>query len=410
VASRRAARAVLAATGLAASLAAACEDPQPPTIAPPPPPVPVAPIAAPRPVASSIAFDLVHTPGGAVLAWGTPARNGGGVRALALDPFGAPRGTEVDVVRTGDARTASADDAPTQIEELSATSSGTRVGLAWVLGGPTPRVQATFSPQETEGFAPAGTLGDTVALTPGSRPARGRIATSTREDGALFVTHRMEDAPCSEAVVAEQGGADLACGRVAQRELDAIAGAVEDAPAMEIPAPCATLLPGAVTTAGTWFYGLCHGTPAPVTTVYAIRPSISYAAANDALPDCAPEALAPLPEGMLLVGACAGGTRSAAVLDPTGRVTATLASFDAAVTCEGGRPVVTLAGEVPPRRIPLTAAVSRVEALLPERVAPRGARATWTGSSLLVATPLEGEVSLRRYECRETGLVRTDLP
>lgn len=391
-----------------------CSDPPPPREVPRPEAQPPVPIAAPRTVASPLAFDLVHTPGGAVLAWGTPARNGGGLRALALDPLGTPRGTEVDVVRRGEAQSGSAEEAPRQIEELTMASSGSRVGLAWVLGGLTPSVQATFSAQEADGFAPPTTLAPTVALVPGSRASRGRVAISTREDGALVVTHRLEDAPCSDAVAAETGTTDASCGRIARTELDALVAALTPDPPLEVPSPCPALLPGAVTTAGTWFYGICHlgsgaGGVAPVTTLYAIRPSISYAAANETLAGCVPESVVPLPEGVAVVGACEG-TRRIAILDATGRETAVIPTPTTDVICEGGRPVILITGEATPRRIPLLAAVSRIEAFLPERLAPRRSRALWSGSALLVAAPLDAEVSLRRYECRELGLTRTDIP
>lgn len=402
-------RSVASAAGVSlVAFTVACSDPPPPTQVVLPPPVPVGPIAAPRSIASSIAFDFVSTPGGAVLGWGTPARQGGGLRALAVDPLGAPRGTEVDVVRSGEARTASADQAQTQIEELTLASSGTRVGFAWVVSAPSPIVQATFSPQETESFAPAQTLGPTVGLVPGSRAARGRISMSTREDGALIVTHRLTDATCSEAIAAETGMAGASCARIGRSELDALvaAGASID---LEVPSPCASLLPGAVTTGGTWFYGICHQAPTLATTLYAIRPSLSYAAANDTLAGCTPDAVAPLPEGAAVIGTCDGAPRMS-VVDATGRETAVNATPSFQATCEAGRPVIVVSGEAVPRRIPLLNAVSRLEGLLPDRIAPRGSRAAWTGAALLVAVPLEGEVSLRRYECREMGLVRTDLP
>jgi hypothetical protein len=398
------------ATGAIACGLLGCGDPEPPaTAVAPPPPVPVLPIAAPRPVSSSIAFDLVSTPGGAVLAWGTPARQGGGVRALGLDPLGAPRGTEVDVVRRGEARTASADEAQAQIEELTIASSGTRVGLAWVLGGPTPIVQATFSPQEVEEFAPPRTLAPTSALVPGSHAARGRIAMSSREDGALVVTHRLDDARCSDAVAAEAGTPGARCARIARSEIDSLVAELEPTTEMEVPSPCPSLLAGAVTTAGTWFYGICHLAPTMATTLYAIRPSISYAAANDTLAGCTPDAIAPLAEGVAVTGTCEGG-RHMSFVDATGRETSVVVAPRLEVACEAGRPVLSTGGEATPRRLGLVAAVSRLEGLVPERIAPRGARAVWTGAALLVAAPLEGEVSVRRYECREAGLVRTDLP
>ncbi|MBX7196782.1 MAG: hypothetical protein K1X94_32325 [Sandaracinaceae bacterium] len=395
---------VLAATALG------CGDPPPSTASRVPVvPQPVVAVAAPRPVASSIAFDLVATPGGAVLAWGRPSRQGGGIRALAVDPLGSPRGTEVDVVHQGEARSGSADEAPAQIEELTIASSGTRVGLTWVVSTPSPVVQATFSPQEVEGFAPPHTLAPTVALVPGTRAARGRIAISSREDGALVVTHRVTDAPCSAGVAAEVGTAGAVCARVARSEVDSLVAQMEPSIEMEVPGPCPSLLAGAVTTAGTWFYGVCHQTPTQATTLYAIRPSISWASANDMLPECLPEAIAPLPEGAALIGRCGEALRMS-VLDAMGRETSVVNAPHLEVSCEAGRPSIVVAGEATPRRVPLLAAVSRLEGLLPERIAPRGSRAVWTGTSLLVAAPLEGEVALRRYECRELGLVRTDLP
>lgn len=397
---------------LAATLASSCtcaEPPAAPATTSVHPPEPVLPIAAPRSVASTIAFDLVHTPGGAVLAWGTPARQGGGVRALALDPLGGPRGTEVEVVRHDVARSGSAEEVRTQIEELSLASSGTRLGLAWVVRTPDPIVQATFSSQELEGFAPARTLAPSVSLVPGSRAARGRIAVSNREDGALLVLHRLEDARCSAAIAAEAGTRVATCARIGRSELDAVVGELAPAIEAEVPSPCAALLPGAVTSAGTWFHGICHQAPELATTLYAIRPSISYAAAHDTLPGCTPEAIAPLTEGAAVVGRCEDAL-AVAFVDGAGRETLRLAAPALDVVCEAGRPVIAVGSGEASRRVPLAAAVSRIEGLLPERLAPRGARATWTGTALLVAAPLADEVALRRYECRDASLVRTDLP
>ena len=70
-----------------------CADPPPPP-APPPPLPPLAPILAPRPIATSAAVDLVASGDSVYLAWGVPANDGGGVRLMELGPRGAPRGTE----------------------------------------------------------------------------------------------------------------------------------------------------------------------------------------------------------------------------------------------------------------------------------------------------------------------------
>ena len=74
--------------------------------------------------------------------------------------------------------------------------------------------------------------------------------------------------------------------------------------------------------------------------------------------------------------------------------------------CDGGRPTLTFGTEV---ALPLTGSESRLEAWLPDNVAPRGSRAAWTGEALLVAVPLSGEVHLRRYECVDGVFSRTDV-
>ena len=72
------------------------------------------------------------------------------------------------------------------------------------------------------------------------------------------------------------------------------------------------------------------------------------------------------------------------------------------------RPTLT-AGPNAELALALTASQSRLEAWLPENVAPPGSRAVWTGESLLIAAPQSGEVSLRRYECVDGDLTRTDV-
>jgi hypothetical protein len=58
----------------------------------------------------------------------------------------------------------------------------------------------------------------------------------------------------------------------------------------------------------------------------------------------------------------------------------------------------------------LDAPQSRLEALLPEAIAPVGARAVWTGEALLVAVPDGSDLLLRRFVNRpgQAGLVRDE--
>ncbi len=363
-----------------------------------------APIIAPRAVSGSLAFDLVATAGGAALAWGAPASMGGGVRAIALDPEGGPRGTEVSIRTRPSGPSEGA--GPTVADELVLGSSGTRLGVAWIASGVEPEVWSAYSSQETEGLGVARSLGPTTPLGRGADASRGRLAMTTRDDGSIVLLRRLADGACSSAASSER---DARCARIGRDPLvvagDDALGAVE----AELPEPCAAVLRGALASAGTSYHALCHGGASPGTTLYAIRPALSYAAAFDILPGCAVEALTPLEDGVAVSGRCESGL-AVSLVDAMGHESARLSDASFEVACEAGRPSVTARGREGSRRIALLGALSRVEGILPERIAPARSRAAWTGSALLVAAPLGREVGLRRYACRDDVFTRTDLP
>lgn len=389
---------------------------------PAPGPSPTLPIAAPRAVSGSLAFDLVATPEGAVLAWGAPMAQGGGVRALALDPDGGPRGVEVQVSAPPDREP---DGEPaTIVEELVLGVAGGRLGVAWVVSGLQPEVQATFSSRELEGLARPRTIAPTTTLVRGERASRGRVALASRDDGTLGLIHRLVDAPCSGAQPGGEQGA--LCAQIARSDVSTMRRDAEPRLEAELPDACPSALSGAASSEGTWFHTLCSrrsvsGEAGPATTLYAIRPAVSYAAAVEVVPGSDESALVPLEDGVLVVGqrepqlgdqggGQGGIERDVSFVDTMGRETMAIRDAHVEISCDAGRPVVALRGEGGARELPLIASVSRIEGLLPEALAPRGARAVWTGSALLVAAPLGREVSLRRYQCRDGRLLRTDLP
>jgi hypothetical protein len=105
------------------------------------------------------------------------------------------------------------------------------------------------------------------------------------------------------------------------------------------------------------------------------------------------------------VGRCASGRRLVRIRE-AGRQVEVVGDVTPSVDCSGVHPVLK-AGSF---SLPLGGSVAHLEALLPDSVAPRGARALWTGQALLVATPIGREVSLHRYECEHGELAPTHGP
>ncbi len=166
-------------------------------------------------------------------------------------------------------------------------------------------------------------------------------------------------------------------------------------------------MPGALSVASRAYYAVCHAGEHPATTVYVIDPAVSYAAAAEVLPGCVPEGLSPAGGDVVLRAHCDDGEAIARVTQ-SGRTPLTMTRAVFVPRCEGGRPMLT-AGAAAELSVALTASESRLEGWLPENVAPPGSRAVWTGEALLVAVPQSREVALRRYECVDGELSRTDI-
>ncbi|MFO0681393.1 MAG: hypothetical protein U0234_05045 [Sandaracinus sp.] len=395
------------AIGLALTLGCSLFEDPPPPPAPPPPPPPAAPIVASRAIATRAAFDLVTGPAGTFLAWGVPAAEGGGVRIVELGPGGAARGTETDIARGSAAAPGAIEQAPTQVFELAAGTSGDHLAVAWsviVLGEL--RAEAAYAATPPHFAAPV----DLGAMEPGAS-GRGNLVVAALHDGELFVEHRTLVGPCHDATAGMAECSTFARTRIP--EGDALRG---DGPS-EIPGPCAPLLAGSVGggagASDPWFYAVCHGGETPTTTMFVINPDpeSQYAAAAELLAGCTPVSVARAENGAVLRARC-GDDEAFARLDTQGRVTHELRHAVLEPRCEGGRPILAAhEGDVRVER-PLTESDGRIEAWLPGSIAPDGSRAVWTGESVLVATPIGPEgsraVSVRRFQCERAALVRTD--
>jgi hypothetical protein len=236
------------------------------------------------------------------------------------------------------------------------------------------------------------------------RVARGqhaRLAMAAADDGTLALYRRTPETRCV--------GGEGTCAHIARTALGTDGPRADRAGGLEVPAPCEPFVGGAIARGGTWYYALCHDEPAPTATVYALRPSIDYAAALESGEGCVPAGLAPLEGGVAALTRC-GASLSAIDLDEMGRERGRFALDPRAVSCRAGRPVLRAGEGDAARELALGASLDHLEALLPEEVAPPGSRAIWTGEALLVAAPVAGEVSLRRYQCvRGDRFDRTDV-
>ncbi len=378
-----------------------CEDPPPPP--PPPPPVPAAlePIVAGRTIADDAGFALIPVAEGALLLWAVPYREGGGVRAVRLSATGAALGSDSPVAAHGAAAGGTAEQHVSQAVELDAFASGRRVGVAWVLDfGHHLSTQATWSSDGGERFGEVEDLGETVRLEAGQR---GRIALSADDEGTLIVHHRIQEGPC----VSSSGQ----CAMFRRHGLGVDAGrAGRGAEPLEVRTPCEPFVASALFRAGTWYHGICHESAeqGPSTTIYAVRPEVSYAAPT-LFEGCVPAGLAPLDRGVLAMARC-GDDWVGRHLDEMGQVQATFRPAERTVRCEEGRPVLRIGPGRREAKLQLGAAMARLEALLPEDVAPSSARAIWTGEAILVAVPQQRSLSVRRYQCRKDGrLDRSDV-
>jgi len=347
---------------------------------------------APRDLFAAAAFAIAPVEDGVLLVWGEPRAGDPGVRAALLSPLGEPRADDFRL----------SDDLPI---ELDAVAEGARAAAAWVAQPSTPglELRAVAALGAGSHFGPARDFG---LVEPLAAPLRGRIALSNGADGAFYLSHRAPSAPC--ALV------EGTCARVRRDRVDTAASVRGDDP-LEVPGPCEPLVVGSVRVDGTWFSALCHeerdasGQLAPRATVYAIRPAIALAAANQVLVGCRPRALAPTAGGAALVADCPEG-RSVAWQDELGRPLGEIRGADFEVAC-AGRPVLRAVGEAEMLEVPLTAAVGRIEGLLPAALALDHARAVWSGAAILVATPrrsVDGlELVLDRYACEDGRLERT---
>ncbi|MGD8860738.1 MAG: hypothetical protein PVI30_12070 [Myxococcales bacterium] len=368
---------------------------------------PAAPAQAPRtqtarapigtlPLGDGAAFDLVATGQGAALIWAAPGPCAGSLRMLSLDAGGQPLGEHRPMV-DGCAAATAVRGSGAQITELAAAAAAGKLGLAWVLErGGTAEVLATYGDDSARALAPPTSLAATVAS---AEAPDGRLAMTASDTGQLLIAYRTTPGPC-------EGGAGGRCAHyVARPHPDPSPGRGRGVEQREVPEPCRRMLPGGQWLAGTWFDAVCARQPRPTTTVFVIRPEISYAAAVEALPGCGPWSLSPAGARAILLGECPEGL-SAHVLTPDGQGGRELRGIEREAGCRRGRPLLRLRQpEKLAEEVELRSPSSRLGPLLPPSLGGEGARAAFTGQVLVVAAPVRGGIEVRSYACTRDGRI-----
>lgn len=356
-----------------------------PTLPPaPPPPARIA-VAAPRLVAGPGSFDLAIGDEGPVLLFGPPSSQGGGVRALSLGPMGEAQGAERVLLGSGGV----ARDLAPQADEIVALAHGGRLRVAWV-----ERDQLVFQVRSMLLDAAATSVGEPtlVSATTRTRTGRGSLALAVHEGGfALF--HRREDGPCED-------GGSARCARFGVHHSGSASG--RRGGGLAIPTPCEAPVVGFASTGGVWYQTVCAlEEGAPRSTVFGLQFEPQYAHAEHLLAGCAPRAMGPVSDGVLVASECDGG--KGVYVENAGRTLVELTGTpQLECTSEG---VEWRWGSVSQ---PLHAPRAQVEGLLPTTILSEHARAAWTGESLLIAEAVGDELSVRRFECDDGRFRRTD--
>ncbi|NOY92189.1 MAG: hypothetical protein GXP55_13415 [Deltaproteobacteria bacterium] len=397
---------------LCAGAALACDDEPPPLVLPPVVPIVRPELLSPRPIATSSAFDLVALDDGAALVYSPPSRAGGGVRLAAMDAFGSHRGQDPEVFSSVRPEGLSGPFVPVDAAEVEAASGGGRLAIAWVarnngvfsvvaaLGEATGR---TFGPPTTLGLTPLRTVG-----------GRGQVAVAVSESGIAEVHWRAGDGSCEPlAQIAESaalqilGGSPELCIVVHGERLFPDEPA-QDSSSWTLPRSCDHPIGGAAFLQDRWYYGICARAEtgdSAATLVLGLNSALNTVHAGPILAGCELMDLVAVPDAVVAVGRCGSGRRLVRVREG-GRALDRIGEVTPSVDCSGAHPVLK-AGTF---SYPLAGSVAHLEALLPDSLAPRGARALWTGEALLIATPIGREVSLHRYQCEHGELVRTNGP
>ena len=328
-------------------------------------------------LSSPSAFELVVRPDGLRLLWASAKTNAGWLHDAELSqdgtPRGAPRSVPIPSRSLG------------KVTDLSAAVVGQQLALVWVEQSKTEaRALGTML---VGGAAPL--LVDLGVAALSAESARGNIevAAEADRDRALVMWRGLE-APCIEPQATP-------CVAFTFRRLRAGAAEATGLP-LSVPVPCASHSVELAVSPGRFHYGVCTREGAdPVTTMFSIQYTPEYARAEPLLKGCLPLGTVELPGQPWLIADCHGKRKAEPVPLTDERVQSEyvdalqISCTPEHVELRQGRFVLSLRE---PR--------ADLQAILPPALLPTGARAGWTGKSLVVAYLAGSRLETRAFVCR----------
>jgi hypothetical protein len=341
---------------------------------------------APRPIleaqlSSASAFELVAKGDGLRVVWANPSRGADWLMEAELSHDGGLRAAPQRVIVP--ARTLG------KVTDLAATFVGDDLALAWLEQGQhEARAEATVvgaaAPPHLLDLGPAALVADS---------ARGNLEIAAELDRKrALVMWRGLEAPCFD-------GQATGCVGFTFRRVQRGSAEATGLP-LSVPVPCASHSVALAVSAGRFHYGVCtRDGSEPSTTMFTIQYAPEYARAEPLLHGCSPLGTIEAGGRPWLVGDCRGRRRAVMVplfdekVEPEGVDALQISCTPSRAELRQGRFVLTLSE---PR--------ADLQAVLPAGYLPTGARAGWTGSSLVVAHAVGTRLETRAFGCRGSKL------
>jgi hypothetical protein len=276
-----------------------------------------------------------------------------------------------------------------KVADLSAVVLGEQLAVSWL-------EQGTNEARAQASVLAGATVPTVLDLGPAalvSEAARGNIVVAAEaERGRALVMWRGLEAPCVERQNAP-------CTGFTFRRIRPDGAEATGLP-LSVPVPCASHSVELATSNGRFHYGVCtrEGND-PVTTMFSIQYDPEYARAEPLLKGCLPLGALEVAGEPWLIGDCHGKRRAARV--PVGDEKVQIEPIDApSITCTPQRAELRQGRFVLQLREPR----ANIQAALPEAFAPTGARAGWTGTTLVAVYMSGAELQIRAFACRDGKL------
>jgi hypothetical protein len=328
-------------------------------------------------LSSPTAFELVARPEGLGLLWASAGDGADWLLEGELAQNGALKAPPRRV--TLPARTLG------KVTDLSASLSARELSLAWVEQG---KGEARAVATVLDGATPS--LLDLGPAAVSAESARGNIAivaepTQTR----ALVMWRGLEAPCVDPQAS-------ACVGFTFRRLRAGAAETTGLP-LSVPVPCASHSVQLAVSAGRFHYGVCTREGAdPVTTMFSIQYQPEYARAEALLKGCLPLGTVDVEGQPWLIGDCHGKRKAVPVPLNDEKVLQPDYLDALQISCTPERALLRQGRFALALREPRAG----LQSILPASMLPNGARAGWTGKSLVVVYLAASRLTTRTYACR----------